>query len=231
MSLRIADLLQQQLSKIKHLLIVIPHSSISDLPNAEEERARFALVLKKDKKAFAEKVSIFYKVDAVSKKPKAPGTYVHAKTWIFDDELAAIGSANVNERGMSYDSEVIAAVFDKAASKDGDPSFAQRLREALWREHLGLAPESKEVIDATSESSWDLWAKVTKSSKGVSVLKYEDIDLPTPGPKGGAPATMKRVGWDEVEDATLSSVPSVQEGLYNAFADIQDAVNLGRCGI
>jgi phosphatidylserine/phosphatidylglycerophosphate/cardiolipin synthase-like enzyme len=230
-SLRLADLLQEQLRKLRHLLIVIPHSSISDLPNVKVARARFALALKKDKKAYEQKVGIYYKVDAKSKMTNAPGTYVHAKTWIFDDELAIVGSANANERGISYDSEVIAAIFDKAASSDGNPSFAQNLRNALWKEHLGLASDSGAALNSSADSCWELWAKVTKDTKGASVLKYDGIDSPDPGPADTAPATTKRVGFDEVEDTTYSSIPDVRQSLYNAFADMNAAVNLGRCNM
>jgi phosphatidylserine/phosphatidylglycerophosphate/cardiolipin synthase-like enzyme len=228
-SIRLADLLQKQLHKLKHLLIVIPHSDLSDLPNVKAARARFANALKKDKKAYEEKVAIFYRVHANLKTPKADGTYIHAKTWIFDDELAVIGSANVNERGISYDSEAIAAIFDKDASINGDPSFAQALRDKLWKEHLGIPSNSRAVLDASSDSSWQFWASVSKSTKGATVLKYDGIDSPDPGPVDTKPATIKRVGFNNVEDSTFSSIPSFMDSFYDAFADLDKAVNLGKC--
>lgn len=39
-------------------------------------------------------------------------TYVHPKCWVFDDELAVIGSANCNRRRWEHDSEIGAFVFD-----------------------------------------------------------------------------------------------------------------------
>lgn len=57
--------------------------------------------------------------------------FVHAKTWIFDDEIAMVGSANVNRRGFDHDSEIAVAYGDKR------PKNAVRLlREQLWSRHL-----------------------------------------------------------------------------------------------
>jgi phosphatidylserine/phosphatidylglycerophosphate/cardiolipin synthase-like enzyme len=75
-----------------------------------------------------------------------PGSYVHAKCWMFDDELAIIGSANCNRRGYESDGEVIAAIIDKPCSVK-DPSFAQTLRRKLWAYHLDV-PEGS-LHDAT----------------------------------------------------------------------------------
>lgn len=62
--------------------------------------------------------------------------YVHAKVCVVDDEWAAVGSANLNRRSWTHDSELTAAVHDDA--QDG---FARGLRMRLWREHLGRAAE------------------------------------------------------------------------------------------
>lgn len=66
-------------------------------------------------------------------------TYIHSKTWVFDDEMAIIGTANVNRRGLYFDSEVAAAIFDvPPLLVQGRLSFAQQLRMQLWSEHLGV---------------------------------------------------------------------------------------------
>ena len=74
----------------------------------------------------------------------AAGTpvYVHAKVCIIDDAWAAVGSANLNRRSWTHDSELTAAVVT-APADGGDRappgSFARRLRLQLWTEHLGRA--------------------------------------------------------------------------------------------
>ena len=54
--------------------------------------------------------------------------YIHSKSWIFDDELAIIGSANCNRRGYSHDSELDIGVIDAAAVRD--------LRIRVWLRRL-----------------------------------------------------------------------------------------------
>lgn len=70
--------------------------------------------------------------------------YVHAKTIIIDDCYAVIGSANVNNRSMTNDTEIGIAVVDNATEYGeimGNEyvlcSFARKLRIKLWEEHLG----------------------------------------------------------------------------------------------
>jgi len=66
---------------------------------------------------------------------------------IVDDVWAIIGSANINDRSMLgiRDSEIAVVTRDwnlVDGKMNGEPtkasSFAQSLRIALWREHLGL---------------------------------------------------------------------------------------------
>ena len=62
--------------------------------------------------------------------------FVHSKLWIFDDELAVIGSANANRRGYTHDSEQAVGIVDTERG-----AWVQDLRVALWAKHLGLPPE------------------------------------------------------------------------------------------
>jgi phosphatidylserine/phosphatidylglycerophosphate/cardiolipin synthase-like enzyme len=50
---------------------------------------------------------------------------------IVDDEFVLIGSANVGQRSMTYDSEIQVGVVD------GVNAFAKELRKTLWAEHTG----------------------------------------------------------------------------------------------
>jgi phosphatidylserine/phosphatidylglycerophosphate/cardiolipin synthase-like enzyme len=72
--------------------------------------------------------------------------YVHAKVCIVDDVWAAVGSANLNRRSWTHDSELTAAVLDEQRDRrdpedpaglgDGARGFARDLRLTLMREHL-----------------------------------------------------------------------------------------------
>ncbi|MBF4770210.1 phospholipase [Nocardioides agariphilus] len=64
--------------------------------------------------------------------------YVHAKVCLIDDVWATTGSDNFNRRSWTHDSELTAALVDRA---DGDVSpYAQALRLRLAAEHLGRLP-------------------------------------------------------------------------------------------
>ncbi|GAA2629584.1 hypothetical protein GCM10010399_71840 [Dactylosporangium fulvum] len=54
---------------------------------------------------------------------------MHAKTWIFDDTLAVVGSANFNRRSLFVDGEIAAAIRD-------DAGWAAGLRQWLWVRRL-----------------------------------------------------------------------------------------------
>jgi phosphatidylserine/phosphatidylglycerophosphate/cardiolipin synthase-like enzyme len=61
--------------------------------------------------------------------------YVHAKVCVMDDVWATTGSDNFNRRSWTHDSELTAAIVDRA---DGDVSpYAQALRLRMAAEHLG----------------------------------------------------------------------------------------------
>jgi phosphatidylserine/phosphatidylglycerophosphate/cardiolipin synthase-like enzyme len=94
--------------------------------------------------------------------------YVHAKTAMIDDVWAAVGSANLNRRSWTHDSEVACAVVDErrdprppldpAGLGDGARVFARELRLRLWREHLGPAADrvgEEELLDPVA--GFELW--------------------------------------------------------------------------
>jgi phosphatidylserine/phosphatidylglycerophosphate/cardiolipin synthase-like enzyme len=60
--------------------------------------------------------------------------WLHSKTWIFDDALAVVGSANCSRRDYSHDSNIAAAVLDAYAAEN--LPFAHDLRIRLWMKHL-----------------------------------------------------------------------------------------------
>jgi phosphatidylserine/phosphatidylglycerophosphate/cardiolipin synthase-like enzyme len=71
--------------------------------------------------------------------------YVHSKTVVIDDRYAVVGTANVNRRSMTTDTEIGVAIVDAdlIAGQIAGQSlqvcrFAKEYRVALWREHLGL---------------------------------------------------------------------------------------------
>jgi phosphatidylserine/phosphatidylglycerophosphate/cardiolipin synthase-like enzyme len=137
-----------------HLVVVVPRHSDVDgrwtLPPNQVGRLQAMRVCRK---AAPDRVHVF-DLENHAGKP----VYVHAKVAVMDDTWACVGSANLNRRSWSHDSELSAAVLD--AERDGrepaDPGghgdgarrFARDLRLALVREHLDRVPgEDEDLLD------------------------------------------------------------------------------------
>lgn len=118
--------------------------------------------------------------------------YIHAKAWIFDDRFAIIGSANVNRRGLSHDSEQLIGVFDVNARHRW--YFAHELRMHLWARHLGLRP--LEVIDAVAASVH--WA--SGSTRGEVRPYVADPTTDEPLPWLGGLVFSDNRAWDAIID-------------------------------
>ncbi|MEU3460480.1 phospholipase D-like domain-containing protein [Streptomyces sp. NPDC006733] len=93
------------------------------------------------------------------------GSYVHSKTWIFDDEYVLTGSANCTDRSYTFDSEIVAGISESGFVPAGADSFATALRINLWHKHLGV-PHSL-VRDWRSGAK--LWKKPPPSA-----MVYDD---------------------------------------------------------
>ena len=124
--------LAKALPNLSHLTILIPHSDISDMPRVHELRKRFINPLRA---AGGRKVRVFTRFPF---QPNDQHSYVHAKTWVFDDQFAIIGSANNNLRGWTHDSEFGVGVYDESSNAKAAYTFAHRLRISLWAEHLNM---------------------------------------------------------------------------------------------
>jgi phospholipase D1/2 len=69
--------------------------------------------------------------------------YVHAKVLVVDDRLLRIGSSNLNNRSMGFDSECDVAVEALPGSADDEPirQTVVAVRDRLVAEHLGVTAE------------------------------------------------------------------------------------------
>ena len=148
-----AAALNRAIPRLQHLTILIFGSAINDMPLGREYRRDFVDRLTAGLSPVnAGKIGIFQLSTSQAKPVFGPHTYVHAKSWVFDDELAVIGSANCNRRGYQHDSEVDAFIFDDAPLRS-NLTFAQQYRMRLWKEHLGVS--ARGVVDGVASAA--LW--------------------------------------------------------------------------
>jgi phosphatidylserine/phosphatidylglycerophosphate/cardiolipin synthase-like enzyme/subtilisin family serine protease len=172
------------LPNISHLTIVIPESSIlseEDCPrDLHQARRRFIAPLRA---AGGAKVRVF-----VPSPVGGPFTYVHSKTWVFDDEFAVIGSANCNRRGYTHDSEATAAIYDPS-----EQPRAKRLRIDLWAAHLNLDTTAGRAQLDDGVAGGALWLK---PPPGARVTPYnENAAAPT-----GQAFICRFASWDGAID-------------------------------
>lgn len=110
--------------------------------------------------------------------------WVHSKTWVFDDQLAIVGSANVNRRGFSHDSEAGVAFGDRDGSR-----LVPTFRQSLWSLALGPAapppstppakalPLGKAPPATANVYTWDPATGSDPPPDGTYLLLVNDLGL------------------------------------------------------
>lgn len=107
--------------------------------------------------------------------------YVHSKVMIVDDRLLRIGSSNLNNRSMGFDTEcdvVIDAEVNARAGRDGEAITARirDLRTRLMAEHLGVTPQE---LDNTFRNKGRMLATI-ESLRASSGRRLAPLDVPEP---------------------------------------------------
>jgi phospholipase D1/2 len=95
--------------------------------------------------------------------------YVHAKIMIVDDRLLRVGSSNLNNRSMGYDTECDVAI----EAAEGDDALAREIaaiRCRLLGEHLGHAPEA--VAEAVARTGSLIAAIESLMGAGRSLVPF-----------------------------------------------------------
>jgi phosphatidylserine/phosphatidylglycerophosphate/cardiolipin synthase-like enzyme len=170
--LDIRNALVAAVPSLAHLTILIPLNT--DLPQNHFRRQEFIRPLRA---AAGAKLRVFHRP------ADKPYGYTHAKTWVFDDQYAIVGSANCNRRGYTHDSEVVAGILDEGPLSD--IGFAQALRVALWANALGIDPG--QLVDGVGSA--DTW--FAAAQQGRVQLYDENANIET---------IHSGVAWNTVED-------------------------------
>lgn len=139
-----ADALAAALPNIERLIILVTSDDADATSRSLRHECINQLFDKIASPADKKKVGIYNRKEAYER-------YIHAKMLIIDDEVAIIGSANMNNRGYTHDSEVIGVFTDPNWDDPSGPregkwfalelNFARKLRMQLWAEHLRISAE------------------------------------------------------------------------------------------
>ncbi len=185
-TLDVASALNRAIPNIQHLTILIPANGLAvPFVDGHYRKNFIETVLSGLSSTDRAKVGVFEPSHSQSKSQIGCHDYVHSKSWVFDDELAVIGSANCNRRGYQHDSEVNAFIFDDPASlPTAGPmialreqteqvvnlrqTFAQRYRARLWQEHLRVSKGL--LMDGVTSAAF--WRKATRSP-GARVIDFD----------------------------------------------------------
>ncbi|MBS0241323.1 MAG: hypothetical protein JSS20_04045 [Proteobacteria bacterium] len=141
---------------------VWPCTLIDNLEDALHRGVHVVMVVaREDMRRAARRITSRLRYDAVSRLEKAGGSrfqifhleqpfgereqiYVHSKLMIVDDCFVSIGSANLNGRSLTNDTEIEIGIVDEERldiTIGGKPArvtrFANELRCRLWSEHFG----------------------------------------------------------------------------------------------
>lgn len=182
-SLEAARELADALEHIAHLTILLPHgvAASSHAAEAWAEQVTHDVVSEADLRhaalsaLFREAGGHRHKI-GVYQRNVAP-EYIHAKTWIIDDELAIVGSANCNRRGYGHDSEVAGVSLDRIRPPWHRLEFtgAHALRMRLWRAHLGV--EGARLVDGVAAGAY--WRAPPRSARiGDYMVPEGETEVP-----------------------------------------------------
>lgn len=130
------------------------------------------------------------------------GSYVHSKTQIYDDDCAIIGSANADDRGYTFDTEVVACITEDPVGRMAQEHFARDLRIALWHKHLGM-PHAKL---ADWSKGLQCWLNPPSSAMVVDCSQLEDSPLLGHEPILRDNAAANRL-WSETIDPDADLLP------------------------
>ena len=101
--------------------------------------------------------------------------YVHAKVLVMDDRLLRVGSSNLNNRSMGFDTECDLSI-EAGGGDTGLRAKILRLRDDLLSEHLGVDIDAVQRAVSSADGSL-IRAIETLRSDGRSLVAFEPPEL------------------------------------------------------
>lgn len=170
-STRIGEALAERLGEADgpEILIVAPYRCSGWLEETTMGTLRARLLARLQEADRFDRLRVFH---PVLPEPAGVTLNVHAKVMVVDDRLLRVGSANLANRSMGFDSECDLAI---EAGDDRTREAITRFRNDLLAEHLGV-PIAR-VAEAISDRG-SLRAAVEALRGGERTLSPIDLDLP-----------------------------------------------------
>ena len=131
----------------------------------------------------------------------AKNHFIHSKLWIFDNEFAIIGSANFNNRSLSYDSEVMVGFYD--------PVHLAPLRRLLEHKHVPINGITTEYNEDTMLYAVPKVLYEDDSLKGfgnaLSDWKFTETIDPYGGPRNESQIVTSLAPWVSELNAAIET--------------------------
>ncbi|KTD04801.1 phospholipase D-like domain-containing protein [Fluoribacter gormanii] len=143
----------QESTFIRLILAIQDSQETTDILIPDRKRGEFwdALLDGTDKQV-KDKVALVL-IDRVNAPKENYHPAMHSKIIIVDDEIAIIGSANVNQRSFTHDSETSIVIFDETSLMQD--SFAKKMRLEIWKEF-----SSKTISPDSIVASWEQFSRI-----------------------------------------------------------------------
>jgi phosphatidylserine/phosphatidylglycerophosphate/cardiolipin synthase-like enzyme len=145
---RVADALASRLAESDgpEVVIVLPRRGSNRLERETMDGARHRLIHLLWEADEHGRLGIYYPVT-----DGGTPIYVHSKVMVIDDHLLRIGSSNLNNRSMGFDSECDIAI-EAHSQNNGLRRQITAVRDQLVSEHLGVPADELEKAVARSHS-------------------------------------------------------------------------------
>lgn len=119
------------------IVIVMPEHAEGWLRRKAMDGARRRLLREVWRNDMHGRFAAYYPVTA-----RGEAIYVHAKVTVVDDRALRVGSSNLNNRSMGFDSECDIVVDMEVGGSEADRATVLGVRDSLLAEHLGVDLET-----------------------------------------------------------------------------------------
>ena len=115
------------------IVVVNPRNAESFMEDEAMHSVRARMIERLEDADHANRFRVLYPANAAGEP-----IYVHAKVLIVDGAILRVGSSNVDNRSLGFDTECDVALV---ANTDGEREAVRALRDRLMAEHMGCEPE------------------------------------------------------------------------------------------